>query len=107
MLAVHKAHVHDFLSRMPLSFTHVKLLSSVLGQFFERRGSALQRVYAIVQSNTMSQQRSLEDVGVRRTRQDADGGKDPELTSKTQPPNKKTHTDSSDSKQNQISEQSK
>ncbi len=55
----------------------------------------------------MSQQRSLEDVGVKRTRQDADGGKDSKSTSNTQPPNKKTHTDASDSKQNQISEQSK
>lgn len=55
----------------------------------------------------MSQQRSLEDVGVKRTRQDADGGKDSKSTSNTQPPNKKTHTDAGDSKQNQISEQSK
>ena len=105
MLAVHKAHLHGLLSHMPLSFKHVKLLSSVLGQSFERRGSVLERVHANVQiHNTMSQQRSLEDVGVKRTRQDADGGKDSKLTSNTQPPNKKTHTDSSDSKQNQISQ---
>jgi len=108
MLAVHKAHLHGLLSHMPLSFKHVKLLSSVLGQSFERRGSVLERVHANVQiHNTMSQQRSLEDVGVKRTRQDADGGKDSKLTSNTQPPNKKTHTDSSDSKQNLILEQSK
>ena len=104
----YKAHVHNFLSRMPLSFKHVKLLSSVLGQSFERCGSVLECVYATVQvHNTMSQQRSLADVGVKRTRQDTDGGKDSKLTSNTQPPTKKTHTDSNDSKQNQISEQSK
>ncbi|DBB02711.1 TPA: hypothetical protein ACH3X3_011658 [Trebouxia sp. C0006] len=55
----------------------------------------------------MTQQRSLEDVGVKRTRHDADDGKDSKSTSNTQPPNKKTHTDANDSKQNQISEQSK
>ena len=49
MLAVHKAHLHDLLSRMPLSFKHIMLLSCVLGQSFERRGSDRERVYAIVQ----------------------------------------------------------
>ncbi len=108
MLAAHETHVHDFLSRMPLSLKHVQPLSSVLGQSFERRGSVFERVYATVQiHNTMSQQRSLEDVGVKRTRQDDDGGKESKSTSDTQTPNKKTHTDASDSKQNQTSQQSK
>ena len=74
----------------------------------KRFGSVFERAYAIVQlNNTMSQQRSLEDVGVKRTRQDADGGKGSKSTSNTQPPNKKTHTDAGDVKQKQTSEPSK
>lgn len=55
----------------------------------------------------MSEQRTLEDVGVKRARQDSDGEKGPKPCSDAQPPSKKTHTESSDPKQVKASEQTK
>ena len=55
----------------------------------------------------MSEQLKLEDVGVKRARQDPDSESGVKALSDTQPQPKKTHTDPHDAKQSRTSDQSK
>ena len=55
----------------------------------------------------MSEQLKLEDVGVKRARQDPDGESGLKALSDPQPQPKKTHTDPHDAKQSRTSDQSR
>ena len=55
----------------------------------------------------MSEQLKLEDVGVKRARQDPDGESGLKAVTDTQPQPKKAHTDPHDAKQSRTSDQSK